>query len=495
MNETATSHRQDSRWAWIALATIMALSVALRLAFIDEPFERDEGFYSAIGLQILDGGVPYRDGVDQKGPLVFYLYAFGMAVFGQTMEAVRVFTAGYNLLTLLGVFMLARSLGGTAPALLAAFLYAVASSLPHLQAASSNAEVFLVAPLVWSAVFALRWLSSGGLRWLALAGLANVAALLIKVVAAPFSLVLLAMVIWQGWRSERLRSALGAFLIPQALCVATVAGYFAAEGALRDMIHFTILMPLAYVRADGLTVIGPSLGGMLAYLRDELLPFSVFALLLPLVRPWFRRTPADLYFAALPLAAIAATLLPGKNFPHYFINLLPFFAAATAVAVVELLRQRRWPIRALAAIPLLLLVRLGAAEHTLYWQASGDEVSQAKYGPEFVVARDIGRYLAERTRPGDHVFQWGFEPQLYLISGRRIPGRFIASTVLVAMPDPLQARQELANDLVDAQPVYIVVFDEWGRYPGLEVVSDFIRWRGYRVETRFPTAYVFRRPD
>ena len=122
----------------ILLAWCLLLSLVLRLSFINEPFERDEGFYSAIALQLLEGAVPYRDTAEQKGPLLFYLYAFGLAVFGKSMEAFRVFTAFYNLLTLLGVFLLAREVAGKSAGLIAAFAYAIVSSLPLMQAAGSN---------------------------------------------------------------------------------------------------------------------------------------------------------------------------------------------------------------------------------------------------------------------------------------------------------------------------------------------------------------------
>ena len=492
--------KNQTRAAFITTVLLLlcaATSIVLRLAFLNEPLERDEGFYSAIALHILDGGIPYRDAAEQKGPLLFYLYALGLSVFGKSVAALRIFTALYNLLSLFGVYCFAREVAGLRAGLLAAFIYAVFSSLPMMQAAGSNAEVFLLMPMVWCAYFCLRWIKTGRHEFLVIAGIANSAALLIKLVAAPLSLLALVMVVQQGKLSAKLRSSLIFFLAPQALMWTGVLLFFAFSGALADFFRFAFVTPFHYVtEADGLVISGPRLVHVVEALAPELLPISVPGFALLLLWPWVRGDAAMLYCALLPWAALAATLLPGKNFPHYFINLLPFLSVSSAVVVVTALRQPPAVYRLLLLIPAGLLATLAITEHDFYWRMTPEEVSESKYGSnEFVLARDIGLYLRDATHPDDYVFQWGFDPQVYLISGRRFPGRLISSGDVGVRGNTPAIRRELMQDLERTRPAYIVIFSAWSKFPGLDILHVFMQTHGYRMIHADQSAVFYRRPD
>lgn len=480
----------------LLLAWSLLLSLALRLAFLDEPFERDEGFYSAIALQILDGAVPYRDTAEQKGPLLFYLYAFALASLGKSMAAVRIFTALYNLLTLLALSWLTRQVAGNRAGVIAAYVYAVFSSLPHIQAASSNAEVFLALPLVLTVCLILHWAHASSKWMLVLAGLANVAAILIKMVAAPFSLLALGVVCYHAYRKRSLLSSLACFLLPQALVVAAMLLAFAHSGALENFIQFALIYPLKYVsNTTTFNISGPELPLVLAYLAPELLPISVFGFSLIFALPWLNRSPALNYAAMLPWAAAIATLMPGKNFPHYFINLVPFLSAATALAFNECLRHSSRLLRLLPLIPLALFAHLVILEHAFYWKMTPDEVSEAKYGDQFVLARDAALWMKNRMRPEDTIFHWGYDPQVYLIAERSPPKRFSSSGDIAARGDTPAAREELQNHLKSSRPAYIVIFVEWSNLPGALVVQRFIHESRYYLEYSNDLIQLYRRPD
>ena len=53
------------------LLLILLLQLALRIPFLSEPLERDEGAYGYIGQRILAGELPYRDVFDHKTPVVY----------------------------------------------------------------------------------------------------------------------------------------------------------------------------------------------------------------------------------------------------------------------------------------------------------------------------------------------------------------------------------------------------------------------------------------
>ncbi len=64
----------------IVLAVIGAVMLVATLAY---PFGYDQAVFSVGGEIVLKGAVPYRDFLDTKQPLIFYLYAFAIAVFGR----------------------------------------------------------------------------------------------------------------------------------------------------------------------------------------------------------------------------------------------------------------------------------------------------------------------------------------------------------------------------------------------------------------------------
>src|SRR5258708_39810306 len=87
MDESPTTARR-SNWA-LAAEWLLALVCLAPLAFM--PLARDQGHFAYAGQVILDGGLPYRDVFDQKGPATHYTYAAVLAIFGQTQFGVRAF--------------------------------------------------------------------------------------------------------------------------------------------------------------------------------------------------------------------------------------------------------------------------------------------------------------------------------------------------------------------------------------------------------------------
>ena len=58
---------------------LVVLAILAPIAPLYQPVPaRDQGVYLYIGQQILDGGTPYRDAWDHKGPLIYYINALGL---------------------------------------------------------------------------------------------------------------------------------------------------------------------------------------------------------------------------------------------------------------------------------------------------------------------------------------------------------------------------------------------------------------------------------
>ena len=86
-------------------------------------------------------------------------------------------------------------------------------------------------------------------------------------------------------------------------------------------------------------------------------------------------------------------------------------------------------------------------DRTLYRAADFDLASN----------RDVANRIAERCRPGDGLFVWGFEPSLYWLSECEPVSRYIYNVPQRAAWQSEMARTQLLTDLTSRPPRFFVV--------------------------------------
>ncbi len=482
--------KKHPEYLW--LAAILTLSTLLRLAFLHEPFEMDEGQYAGIAQEILRGGLPYRDAIEIKPPGAFYLYALAITTFGATTEAIRIFTALYAGMTLLAVYAVTRALSGVRGALWGALIFGVYSTFPLLQGSGCNTEVFLLLPLTAGAWFFITAADQGKRSYLHGAGLCAGIALLIKPVALPLVALQLLLILFLPPATGRIKSAalnLAAFILPLGLCALATFSYFFLKGGLDDLLYWTFEFPRHY-RESGAGGLTPAKA--LNYLASSLLVPALLGLPSALWLGVTRRTMAGIFPLALLLAASLAVTLPGKYFPHYFITLLPFLAIPGGVGLGRILEMTGVP-RILALLILLAAVALSVEKnYKFYVVYSPETVSLRKYGvPLFVESAAVARYLREHTRPDEYIFQWGMAPELYFLADRRFPNPFLGSLVPGWSRNPDRAAETLLQSLNQKRPAYLVVQPECADFRGEKEVSSYLQ-TNCSEETRIGYAILFR---
>ena len=463
--------KQHPETLW--LTAILALSMLLRLAFLHEPFEIDEGQYATIAQEILRGGLPYRDAIEIKPPAVFYLYALAISLFGATSEGIRIFTTLYSLLTVIAVYGVARQISGVRAGISAALVHGIFSTFPLIQGSGCNTEVFLVLPLTAGVWFLLMAFETESCLYLYGVSLCAILAMLIKPVALPVVALELLLIPFIRSGPGRIKDTvldLTAFMIPIAACAGAVLAYFYLRGCLDDFLYWTVEFPRRYNNA-GLS--GPTLGFILLYLTSSLLVPILLGIPTALWLAFSKRTISGILPLLLILAVCLAIAIPGKYFPHYFILLIPFLAIPAGIGIASITAMPRQT--ALMAL-LVLLVTISFSiwkNYKFYTVYSPETVSIEKYGTtRFVDSVRIAYYLREHTGPDDYIFQWGMEPELYFLSGRRCPNPYLVSLVPGWSKDPPGAVSEMMQSLMDKNPPYIVVQPEWAEFEGkLEVYA------------------------
>ncbi len=482
----------------LLLLAILAIGFLMRMAFVHEPLERDEGIYATIGQEILWQGIPYRDVIEMKPPGSFYLYALMISLAGPSLEGIRMLTALYALATTIAIYWFGVIAAGSYAGLWAAFFFAVFSGVPQLQGSSSNTEVFMLLPMVLASCFLLKSNSKRRYRDLMLSGLFAGIALFIKTVAAPYVLLLCGTVFmktWSGSWSRGMLKDIGFFLLPLACLGLGIAGFFYWNGALEDLFYwnYTFLERYAISMSPG-----EYLQKFVAMGQAVLVEHVLLWLLAIPTMLWIILHKRDLphgFTALWLLSTVVGVCMPGHYYPHYYIQLMPPLALLSGMGLSELwARSKR--LRAFGtALVVCGIIFLAILDYKFYFVYSPEEVVIAKYGEQGVLfseAMELGHYLKANTAPDDYVFQWGFEPEIFFYANRRTPSRFILFYTVAASPDPWEAGEELKQSLMAKLPKYIIVYRFFTTSPGYEQLREVLNAKYSPIDVRQDFVFLYK---
>ena len=150
---------------------LLAVSGTIRLVALEiRPLHHDEGSNAIFVMRLVEGGGYIYDPSNYHGPLLFYLSALSVTLFGATTWALRLVPA------LLGTMMAPLMWGlkdeiGRRGAFVAGLLLAVSPSMVYYSRDAIH-EIYLAALTLLLVVAMARGLRSGGLFWFAVMGAA-----------------------------------------------------------------------------------------------------------------------------------------------------------------------------------------------------------------------------------------------------------------------------------------------------------------------------------
>src|SRR5437016_11359300 len=140
MKNNLASKGITKRVALILSLLVIGLVILIRVRLLSVPLERDEGEYAYAGQLILQGIPPYELAYNMKLPGTYYLYALGMAVFGQTTVGIHLMLLVVNAVTIFFVFLLARKLFGDMAGAVAGVSYGVMSVSTYVLGMAAHAN-------------------------------------------------------------------------------------------------------------------------------------------------------------------------------------------------------------------------------------------------------------------------------------------------------------------------------------------------------------------
>ena len=507
------------RWLYFGLAALAAVWATASLSW---PFGWDQGILSWVEDVIHQGGMPYRDAWDIKGPLAYYLYALAQWLFGKNLWGIRLLDLVFLATSAAVLGRVVRGLTDSVIARWACLIFILwygSGSFWHTAQPDGWASMMILvgmAPFIKATVRLT-------VKSLVMSGLLVGCAALIKPFFAGFLLiVLLAVIVREEIRARDLATDTLIVAASFALPAVLAAGWFAHRGALDELIEVYLIYPA--VAYTDVTLLSPAsrLRGVLEYvLAGKVVVVLLPAAVLGLLRLWQTARRAALVLLGWTGLGVLIVALQNRFFEYHWTLLLPPLVLLGAVgfhAAFEEWREHRGespsaprPYRAALAFLLFLLLVFHASVRPLYsvanWIPFALGLLPAKhYYAGFPIAGSdmlAADHIRKRTTEDDRVAVWGWNASVIYLAGCQSASKFGYSMPLLDGEGTAlrqRYRREFLADLRATRPVYIVVAPQaeevLGRSYGL---ADFPELESlvmdcYRKEAAFGELTLYRLP-
>ncbi|MCC6552151.1 MAG: hypothetical protein IT372_03895 [Polyangiaceae bacterium] len=483
-------------------------------------YGRDQGIYAMVARILLDGGMPYRDAFDFKPPGIFVIFALARVLFGSAQWGIRVVEVAGLVATAVAMTRLAerwwgdRRIGAVAAGL--AVLVHAQLDFWHTSQPESFGGMLTVFGLLAATPPGTaheRRLGEPALpspRRMVLAGALFGMAGLLKPPLAGGGAALALVLAWPSLRllfargaarREATRSpedqpgraapsragALLAALRPAALIalggalpVAACVAWFAARGALRDMLEvlFVFTPPYTALGWRGVTVLGLSWYGTAEWLLHYSGPVALGLGCLLALHPETGERRGVAVILLIIAVQLAGVVMQAKFFPYHYGASWP---VASMLAALGLWKAWAWAVRRgpLSAGLLVVGFSLAALARSATKDVPDSYIERclarlailAKGGRDVAeldrlasvadvnagANRAVAAFLRERVPPGAPVFVWGFEPVIYDLADRPPATRYLYNVPQRVAWAKDDARADLMRDLTAHPPLAIVV--------------------------------------
>jgi len=517
--------------AYLPHALVAALAVLLGVPTLIMPLHPDQALFALIGEAVGEGRFPYVDAWDVKTPGVFFIYAVAVRGPWDLTQNVRVFDLAWTATAAAVVVELGRRWWSLRAGVIAGMLYALVIETGQPWVQSAQPDSLLALPLL----LALLVVDGAWEKRTRLLGAGLLFGFACQLRAPVVLLVPLVPLIGLGVApaGERQRAWLwrlawlgAGVLAAQALLVA----YLLAGGALGEFWQ-TLRYGAWYTRQGGPWngANGPTLGGFFTAVRLGFWYWSNTRIVLTgpalaggVLGALVLRERRVSWLLLLTAAACVGVVVQVKLFWYQFGPLVPLLALLSGWTWDSLLSaavRARGRVAAYAGGgALAAAVLFGSTE--VWDNGRRDWLNSVAYlrHPEerealrneyaaYPARERVAAYLAAQTTPGERIYVWGFDPHLYLLSGRASASRFLVSFPLMSDWAPAGWRASFLAELEAQPPRYIVVqrghAGSWvvGRDLDLaDAAAEFVEFQhllaaGYDLEREIDGRVLYRRRD
>lgn len=452
----------------LLLSLITFLFSLLRLPSVVEPYwYGDEGIYQVIGIAINQGRILYREIWDNKPPMLYLIYA----LYNGDQFFIRLLSLAFGALSVIAFYFLAKKIYKSKLAsYISTTLFAIFFGIPLIEGNIANAENFMLLPTILA--FYLVFAAKEKIKFFPtfIAGIFLSISFLTKIVAvfdlaAVFTIIFISRFpenlnlnknslknqfkkIINGLEQETI--LIIGFVVPIFLTVL----YFLFVEALPDFYHAVFSQNVGYV-GYGNYFLFPM--GFL-FLKLVIVLFSIFLIAryrkylakgLVLISIWLVFSMFNVFFSQRPYTHYLIILLPSLSlFAGYIIDnkkymriTIPAFLIILAIifSTFKLNFKKVGPYYA------NYLSFVFGNMPTEEYQSFFDKNTPRDYG--------IANFIKLKARDDDEVFIWGDNGQVYALSGKLPPGRYIVSYHVTFYKDAIE---ETKAAIESKKPKYII---------------------------------------
>jgi hypothetical protein len=494
------------------LFLLLVLVLFLRVPNLFEPYwYGDEGIYLVLGQTMNKGARLYSEIIDHKTPIIYYLARV------HTQMNFRLLNIAWMLATTAAFYYFTKKLVKSIKVTsLASLIFVLLTTLPWLEGNVPNGELFVLGFVLVGFLFISNssyfknFLDSkppGKTHHLSLflGGIMIGLGILTKVPAildlgAIFSIAYFSWInlfSFSNWKAnfqnlfklifDLLHIFLGA-LLPTIFSIL----YFISIGSGKDYLDFGLLYNFRYAGSWGLPfesqflIQSFSLPGKVTYL-------IALVVIITALKKYIK--PALQFILLWFAAALLASLLSNRPYPHYFIQVVPPLALLVAISIMHiknLFYSKSLKLNLKNMIPVslslvvlslfvsvMVLLNFRPYETKSYYQnwfklVTG-QMSKQDYRQTFDYLMTDNYKAAPiiKASGSPYLFIWGTNPMLYALTDTQPTGRF---TVSFHIKD-FDAFGETARDVVKKAPPFIVVMNnETHEFPELKnfLLSNYI---------------------
>jgi 4-amino-4-deoxy-L-arabinose transferase-like glycosyltransferase len=482
----------SDRRATVALLTIAAAALLIRVVTIAEPLGIDQGLWASAVRGMARGQRLYRDVWEQRPPGIYWTYLAAFRVFGWTPAAVAWLDLGAACATTAMLFLLGRRLANAATGAAAAAIYAVLTHPAWLFGHGgflerSVCETFTPLCVATAAYGAARFRDRDRVAWMVLCGLCAGAAVVYKPNAG---LYFPAVLLWLGLYRRDASFAPTVRGAVVAIAASAVVPLLAALWLWRlDLLHDAKVAVLDFNRyyvSQGFSVAGYALDFSKAvWLRIKTDPLwlagaaGAVVAVYEYARTRFLPPAAGLAVAWGGAGALVIIVNGAWLFNSYFVQVFAPLSLLSAWLLTDVSRRsaaHRVAVAGTVVLMAVLLVTRNYPARVLHYAradlaALRSHISEADYQERYFggyanrrgysarANAELAGYIQDHTRPDDRIFLFGINGAgVYFLADRLTAHRFLRVNFFIqtTFPDPAFRLESVVEDLEGRRPRYVI---------------------------------------